>query len=102
MIEKIIKAINSNYVIVSRHGKEEAEVDNLSIDEINLSVIKGEIIEDYPDDKRGHSCLIYGKNQYSEPIHSVWGYNENTGFAILITVYRPNSLEWIDNRIRKK
>jgi hypothetical protein len=101
MINNIIQAIYSNRIIVSRHAKEEAESDNLFIDEINFAVIEGEIIEDYPDDPRGHSCLIYGHNQNGDPIHSVSGYNEDTAYAVLITVYRPDPNQWVNFRFRK-
>jgi len=50
-----------------------------------------EIIEDYPDDKPYPSCLIYGKTFSGDPVHSVWAYNINNQWAILITVYRPAS-----------
>ncbi len=33
----------------------------LAFDEIFLSVLHGEIIEDYPTDKPYPSCLIYGQ-----------------------------------------
>ncbi|MEA5619394.1 DUF4258 domain-containing protein [Cronbergia sp. UHCC 0137] len=101
MINNIIVAIKSNQLVVTRHAKEEAEKDNLVIDEINFSVTVGEIIEDYPKDTPYPSCLIYGHNQKGDPIHSVWAYNKDTGFAVLITVYRPDSNKWINWRIRK-
>ncbi|MEA5535085.1 DUF4258 domain-containing protein [Crocosphaera sp. XPORK-15E] len=103
MIIKNIKlAVEMNQVIVSRHAKEEAEADNLTLEEILNSVTKGEIIENYDDDKPYPSCLIYGDNQKQEPIHSVWAYNEDTGYAVLITVYRPSPEKWINCRTRRK
>ena len=62
-IDKIIQAIQANIVLVSRHAREEAEEDSLSIDEICFSVSQGEIIEDYLDDRPYPSCLIYGTNR---------------------------------------
>ena len=37
------------------------ERDRLTIGEIFLSVLHGEIIEDYPTDKPYPSCLVYGR-----------------------------------------
>ena len=31
----------------------------------------GEVIEDYPNDSRGHSCLILGFGENKRPIHVV-------------------------------
>ncbi len=101
MINEIRSAINLEQVIISRHAKEEAENDDLSLEEIIFSVMNGEIIENYPDDFPFPSCLILGRNQEKEPIHSVWAYNENTGFAVLITVYRPDFNMWSEWRVRK-
>ena len=37
-----------------------------------------------------------------EPVHSVWGFNNENKWAVLITVYRPDPAKWIDMRIRRK
>lgn len=100
-ISKIIEAIEAKKILVSHHARKEAEADRLKIDEICLSVRGGEIIKDYPDDKPYPSCLIYGSNDEGQPIHSVWGYNQETGWTVLITVYRPNPALWINWRIRR-
>ena len=42
-----------------------------TFDEIYFSVMHGEIIEEYPDDKPHPSCLVMGKNFAGDPIHSV-------------------------------
>lgn len=62
----------------------------------------GEIIEDHPDDYPFPSCLICGFNTNNQPIHTVWAYNKNKQLAILITVYRPNNNQWINNYKRRK
>ena len=62
----------------------------------------GEIIKSYSDDKPYPSCLILGKTFSGEPVHSVWAYNKNTGWAVLITAYRPDPKIWIDCRERRK
>ena len=100
-INKIIQAIQADRVIVSRHAREEAENDNLKLEPILFSAIKGEIIENYSNDRPYPSCLIYGVSQQQEPIHSVWAYNQDNGWAILITVYRPDPQQWINWRTRR-
>lgn len=37
--------------------------------EVENSVKTGEVIEDYPNDSRGHSCLILGFGEDNRPIH---------------------------------
>lgn len=101
-IELIKNAINEDKIRITDHADEEAQNDNLSFEEVYYSVKKGEIIEDYPNDKPYPSCLIYGRNVKQEPIHSVWAYNEENGWAVLITVYKPDPERWIDFKLRKK
>lgn len=87
---------------VTDHADEEAQNDRLTYKEIFSSVANGEIIEEYPRDKPYPSCLVYGESDNNEPIHSVWAYNMNTRFAVLITVYRPDPKKWVNWRIRRK
>lgn len=101
-IVDIIAAIQANCVRVTDHADEEADADNLKLDKIYFSVVHGEIIEDYPNDKPFPSCLILGYTMEDEPVHSVRAYNEQKQWAVLITVYRPDPNLWIDWRERRK
>lgn len=101
-IDKIITAIHNNRIRISDHAYEEAYNDRLSFEEIFTSVLQGGIIEKYPKDKPFQSCLVYGMNMKREPVHSVWGFNHENKWAVLITVYRPDPTKWIDMRIRRK
>ncbi len=100
-IEDIITAIQSNRVQITAHADDEAFADHLSFDEIGSSVVHGEIIEDYPDDRPYPSCLIYGDTTYGDPVHSVWGYNREREAAILITTYRPDPERWCNWHVRR-
>ena len=57
----------------------------------------GECIEDYPTDPRGPSCLVLTYLPDGSPIHVLWGFDAPSGQAILITVYRPDSLRWSED-----
>lgn len=100
-IRNIIEAIRNNRIRITDHADEEAESENLSFDEVFVSVFQGEIIEDYPDDTPYPSCLIYGNAFVGEPVHSVWAYNKDNQWAVLITVYRPDPTRWINWRERR-
>lgn len=101
-IHNIVDAIRYNRVRITDHADEEAKADNLTFDEIYFSVLHGEIIENYSNDKPYPSCLIYGQTFSGDPVHSVWAYNEKNQWAVLITVYRPDPNVWIDWRERKR
>ena len=101
-IQDVVFAVREKRIRITDHADEEAQADSISFDEIFFSVLQGEIIEDYPTDKPYPSCLIHGSNFEGDPIHSVWAYNEDTQWAVLITVYRPDPNRWINWRERRK
>lgn len=100
-IEDIIDSVHRGRIRITDHADEEAQADRLSFDEIFVSVLHGEVIEEYPSDDPYPSALIYGNTFTEEPVHSVWAYNQETRWAVLITVYRPDPERWVDWRIRK-
>ncbi len=100
-IKNIIEAIQTNRVRISNHADEEAETDQLTFDEIYFSVLHGEIIKVYPNDKPYPSCLIFGNTFSGDPVHSVWAYNRQNKWAVVITVYRPDPELWINWKKRR-
>ena len=100
-VSQLVDAIRANRVRITDHADEEAVADGLTFDEIYFSVIHGEIIEEYPTDRPYPSCLVYGRTFAGDPVHSVWAYNEQNQWAVLITVYRPDPERWIDWRTRR-
>ena len=99
--EDIVNAIKSEQFRITDHAYEEALSDNLTFEEVLTSVIRGEIIEQYPTDKPYPSCRIFGENCRREPVHSVWAYNRENSWAVVITVYRPDPKRWIAFKTRR-
>ena len=67
----------------------------ISIEDVKVVIEKGEIIEDYPDNARGHSCLIFGYSKEKRPIHVVCSPKEN--YLAIITAYIPDHQQWDEN-----
>ena len=86
-IEELVDAIGANRIRVTDHADEEAISDDLKLDEVLTSILRGEMIEEYPTDRPYPSCLIYSRAPDGSHVHSVRGYNERNGWAVLITVY---------------
>ncbi len=102
-INDIKEAISTNRVRISDHADEESESesDQLTFEEINYSVSHGEIIESHINDKPYPSCLIFGKTSNGNPVHSVWAYNKESEWAVIITVYRPDPEIWKEWKERR-
>ena len=92
----IQERIRDNRYEISFHAERERENDHLLVADIEESVLlRGELLEDYPDDPRGHSCLVLGFNRAGQAIHTVWGLLPSD-WVRLITVYIPKPPKWID------
>jgi hypothetical protein len=59
------------------------------------------IIEDYPDDKYGPSCLVFGVTEAGRPLHIQCSYPARP-LVKIITTYEPDKDLWIDYKIRRK
>ena len=69
--------------------------------EVRNVVERGEIIEHYPNDARGHSCLMLGFGFDRRPIHVVCA--PKSEYLAIITAHLPDPDEWnVDFRVRKK
>jgi hypothetical protein len=99
MIEGIRRAFKENRYEYSLHAVDQSILRDITRKEILEAVRNGEIIEDYPDDKFGPSCLIYGKTGLERPLHIHCSYPSRAKIKI-ITVYEPDPKEWIGCRIR--
>lgn len=73
----------------------------ISTEEVRRVINMCEVIEDYPEDKRGHSCLILGYGNGGKAIHIVCTPKED--YLAIITAYLPTLTEWSDDfRERRK
>ncbi len=72
-IEEIRELVQAGRYEVSIHAQQERLEDDLDIDEIESALLHGELIEEYPKDPRGPSCLVAGLVG-PKPIHVVIGW----------------------------
>ena len=63
LLENIQKSISKSRYNISRHAKNEMSLkeDDISEKELIESILGGEIIENYTDDKPFPSCLVFGR-----------------------------------------
>jgi len=84
----------------SKHATDQSILREIRVQEMREAVSAGEIIEDYPDDKYGPSCLILGFTLANRPIHLQCSHPTRP-IVKVITVYEPNPAEWVDYRVRR-
>ena len=73
-----------------------------SVAEMEEAITGGsEVVEDYPDDKYGPSCLILGFTKAGRALHMHCSYPSRPLIKI-VTLYEPDPDLWVDFRIRKQ
>ncbi len=84
----------------SKHAVDQTLLREISVQEIRKAMSVGEIIEDYPEDKYGPSCLVFGMTEKGRPIHIHCSYPSRP-IVKVITVYEPDPERWIGYKIRR-
>ena len=98
-IEWIKEKIRNGDYELSGHAEEERQVDKISMDDLEAALLAGSLLERYPNDPRGPSCLVLGYGERNRPIHIVCGKTPR-GDLRIITVYLPGSPKWKTERER--
>jgi hypothetical protein len=83
----------------SAHARRQMADRRITVEEVREAIARGEIIEDYPEDKYRPSRLILGTTDAGRPLHAQCC--EPMPEVIVITCYQPDPEEWGDLRIRR-
>jgi hypothetical protein len=68
--------------------------------DVEAAVTKGILVEDYPEDVRGHSCLVLGIGAGARPVHVVCSPKDD--YLAIITAYIPDPAQWSADFTRRK
>ena len=85
----------------SQHATDQSIVRRIGVQEILEAIEESEVIEDYPDDKYGPSCLILGFTESQRPLHIQCSYPSRP-LVKIITLYEPDPSLWINFKTRWK
>lgn len=98
-ISWIKNKISNNGYDLSEHAHRERQEEQITVSEIERVILEGGIIEQYPLDPRGKSCLVAGKVT-DQPLHVVCGMRGDR--LLIVTLYRPKAPAWKDYKTRAK
>lgn len=93
ILEQVRDAASKRLLFLSHTIRQMARPDRMIMTtEVDQVIKTGEVIEDYPEDVRGHSCLILGFGRNNRAIHVVCA--PKAEYLAIITAYIPNSNQW--------
>lgn len=85
----------------SHHAFKRAVERNISEAEIRRVGQNAVLIEDYPNDKYGPSCLLLGFTESARALHLQVS-RMNTELVKIVTLYQPNEAEWVNNYSKRR
>ena len=78
---------------ITDHAREEMEEESITLAEVLEAIANGQILENYPDHKRGSCCLLYGLTARRRSLHVVC--TTSLPRLVIITAYVPVPPKWI-------
>jgi hypothetical protein len=101
LVQEISTKIKRRHYEFSKHAVDQSIIRHISVAELEDAVAgQIEIVEDYPEDKYGPSCLILGHTKAGRPLHIQCSYPSRP-LVKIITLYQPDPELWIDFRVRR-
>jgi hypothetical protein len=101
LIAEIRAKIAADLFEFSQHATDQSITRGIVVAEIRQAITAGEVIEDYPQDKYGPSCLVFGMTAAGRPLHVQCSYPSRP-IVKNITVYEPDPELWIQFRHRRR
>ena len=100
MIDEIRRRVARGDFEFSQHAVDQAIIRHISVQELREAIADGEVIEVYPEDKYGPSCLIFGMTRVGRPVH-VQCSDPSRPIVKIVTVYEPDPAIWIEFKVRR-
>jgi len=97
MIGVLRQLVRAGRYRLTLHARSEMDHKGVSTGELISALLAQacEIIEDYPDNSRGHSHLLVGWTPDGNPLHICCAVHEDC--LVIITVYRPDETLWAED-----
>ena len=92
-LEKIQEQARTRNFRLSIHVQQEMVDENIVLSEVTEAVNTAQVLENYPEHKRGACCLLYGITAAGRPLHVVC--TTSLQILVIITVYEPKPPRWI-------
>ncbi len=92
--------VEARQVQVSRHAQVEMDEEYFVVHDALMALGNGQVLENYPEHRRGPCCLIGGTANDERPLHVVCTTVRRP--LIIITVYEPKPPQWTTPETRER
>ncbi|MCL4459516.1 MAG: DUF4258 domain-containing protein [Chloroflexi bacterium] len=100
MLERIRAQAVVENIRITQHAQQEMVGEDITLDEALEAIATGQILENYPEHRRGACCLLNGLTRATRPLHIVC--TTARPALIIITVYEPRPPKWVTPTQRRQ
>lgn len=100
LLEQIQASVKYSEFGLTLHAQQQITTRRIKVAEIRATILSdnAEVIEDYPEDPRGASCLVYGIVD-NKVLHIHISYPPE---IVIITAYKPDPARWMPDFKHRK
>jgi hypothetical protein len=99
-LEKVREQAASGAFRLTQHAQQEMVEEEIPLDAVLDGIGSAEVLEDYPEHRRGPCCLLNGMTRQGRPLHIVC--TTAHPVLIIITVYEPKPPKWVTPTQRRQ
>ena len=100
VIEAIRGKVSQGRFAFTQHAVDQSILRRISLEEFRQNVASDEVIENYPNDRYGPSCLVLGYTESGRPLHIHCSHGTRDLIRV-ITVYEPDATRWLNFMTRR-
>jgi hypothetical protein len=101
ILEKIREAAQKRLLFLPHAIRQMSRPERMiTSSEVRAVIVRGELIEEYPQDPRGHSCLLLGFGDANRALHVVCSPKDE--YLAIITAYLPDPAQWSEDYRRRR
>ena len=94
VLARIRAQATARAIRITDHAREEMEEEAIVLAEVLEAIANSQIIENYPDHRRGSCCLLSGITAQRRSLHIVC--TTSLSLLVIITVYVPGPPKWVN------
>jgi len=100
VVARIRAQARAEQVRITAHAHQEMVEDEVTMDDLLQAASSGDVIESYPEHRRGPCCLLHGVTAGGRHLHVVC--TTSLEMLVIITVYEPRPPKWPEPTARRK
>jgi hypothetical protein len=99
-LEQIRSQADTENIRITQHAQQEMAEEGIILNEVLEAIATGQILENYPEHRRGACCLLNGVTKEGRPLHIVC--TTARPVLIIITVYQAKPPKWTTPTQRRR